>query len=64
MGLMIDTFRPYHLRILAALASWLLPAVAVGPLATLLALMAAVGWGSQRPVGPGRAGSLRMNWVR
>ena len=60
MGLAIDTFRPYHLRILAAPLAVVAAAglSRFGPLATLLALMAAVGWGSQRPVGPGQGGQL------
>ena len=50
--LAIDTFRPYHLRSCGALAVVAAAGLSrFGPLATLLALMAAVGWGSQRPDG-------------
>jgi hypothetical protein len=60
MGLSIDTFRPYHLRIFAAPLA-VVAAVGLsraGPLAAVLALAAAFAWGGQRPVGPGQGGAL------
>ncbi|MEC8425819.1 MAG: hypothetical protein VX000_18670, partial [Myxococcota bacterium] len=59
VGLSIDTFRPYHLRIVAAPLAIVAAAglSRARPLGVLLALAAAYAWGLQRPVGPGAGGA-------
>ena len=60
MGLSIDTFRPYHLRMLAAPIA-VVAAVGLsrlGVLGGVLPMAAAFAWGAHRPVGPGLGGTL------